>query len=103
MFTVSGSTVQLVDGEEAFTLNGSTDAMVGLIGTWHVIGDDSTELVLNADATCQIKVNGLIYTGTWAMDATHVYLTQNGSTIIGNYNGTSIGLNIGGSNFTFTR
>lgn len=103
VFTVSGSTFQLVRGEQAFTLNDSTDSRIDLIGTWHVPGDDSAELILKADATCQIKLSGLTYQGTWAMDAAHVYLTQNGSTISGAYNGTSIGLNIGGKNFTFTR
>lgn len=105
-FTQLNGTLQLVNEAnpaETYTLDGAVDGLANIIGTWHVPGANSTQLILNADASFQLKVGGLTYVGTWAADSAHVYLTQNGSSITGNYNGTSIVLNIGGQLFTFTR
>lgn len=102
VFEASGGTVQLVNEGQSYILNGSSDNMINIIGTWHVANDNSVELVLNADGTFKLNVSGLTYAGSWGINGSTLVLTQNGINISGQYNGTNIGLNIGGNNFTFT-
>ena len=104
-FSVTGGTSQLTreDGN-AFVLGESSNPMMNLTGEWHLRGDESSQLFLKMDANFELKLNGLTYKGTWAYsDNGSLIMTQNGISITGKYNGTSLSLNINGKNFTFVR
>ena len=104
VFQVEGGKLKLLrEDNSAFILNDSSNALLDIMGEWNLVGDESSCLNLMSDGQFELKVSGMTYRGNWAYGNNTLMLMQNDIQILGNYNGTSIGLKIDGRTFTFTR
>lgn len=54
-------------------------------------------------AVWDLQLNNLTYSGTWESDGNTLMLTQNGVTIQGTYDGTSLTISIGLGSFSLTQ
>ena len=82
---------------------GTAPSAMDFTGAWHGVSDNSIQLNVNADGSFDLQLNNLTYSGTWESDGTTLMLTQNGVTIQGTYDGTSLTISIGLGSFSLTQ
>lgn len=84
------------------TSSGGSDS--GIVGTWSsAISDGSVQLIIHEDGSAILAVGDTGYECTWMLEGEALTLTQKNSPISGTYDGTSIVLQIGDKQLTFTR